>query len=152
MLFAPTALPMPKARITNASQPQKAAFRCLLLQRAIRAARLGADGCESIRFPSRNQGGRATRPVADTGTGRKRPYYAPHGLYSTPEIIPTPSFGTARQGGRRTARRWGQCRLPRRALRGRHIIAAWGLAAELRQVPLLDDALCACSASTSTAR
>src|SRR4051812_34421885 len=46
--FGPTAFPMAKARITKTSHPQKALFRCLLLQRAIRAARLCEDGCESI--------------------------------------------------------------------------------------------------------
>src|SRR5215207_5608996 len=51
MLFGPTAFPIANARITNRSQPQNAFFRCLLLQRAMRAARLCADGCESMRFP-----------------------------------------------------------------------------------------------------
>src|SRR3954453_9490916 len=99
MFFAPTALPMPKARITNASQPQKAAFRCLLLQRAIRAARL-CDGCESMRSLRVLGRTRAARPVASTGRP-KRDYYAPHSLYRYLEMIPTPVLGDPL--GKRTA-------------------------------------------------
>jgi hypothetical protein len=47
MEFVPIDWPIAKAITTKASHPQKAFFRCLLLQRAILAARLCEDGCES---------------------------------------------------------------------------------------------------------
>src|SRR5215208_5752910 len=61
MRFCPTDWPIAKARITNASHPQNAFLRCLLLQRAIRAARLWDDGCESIWAPDEQTGCRPDR-------------------------------------------------------------------------------------------
>src|SRR3954469_16499057 len=69
MRFDPIDCPMAKARRTNASQPQKAFLRCLLLQRAIRAARLCEDGCESI-FEAPDEP-RCVDRAWSTGAGRR---------------------------------------------------------------------------------
>ena len=78
------AFPMANARITNASQPQNAFFRCLLLQRAMRAARLcdagrgagapfperskcwGGFGCESMAVPSKGEWNVASSRIGST--------------------------------------------------------------------------------------
>src|SRR5215212_2881950 len=66
MDFDPSAVPIASARTANASQPQKAFFRCLLLHRAMRAARLCEDRCESIGVLS-DYVGRSRRAWPDAG-------------------------------------------------------------------------------------
>src|SRR5215218_281528 len=80
---------MLKATITNASQPQNAFFRCLLLQRAIRAARLCADGCESIRFPSHYVGGAGPQGRSGTGTGANDTTTPQRACIATPNDLGT---------------------------------------------------------------
>src|SRR3954464_5775979 len=70
--FDPIDRPMAKARTTKTSHPQKAFLRCLLLQRAIRAARLWEDGCESI-LKLLTSRGCADRAWSTWGAGRGGP-------------------------------------------------------------------------------